>query len=148
MLLWASSFFKDICSFTPFWLCWVFIAVLGFPLAAASGARSLAVEHRLLTVVLLLLRSMGSRHSASVVVVCSFSSCGSRVPELGRLSCGSPAWILCGTWDLPGPGIEPVSFALQGGFLTTGLPGRLGALLVLALIYVRQIFFQHSQRSL
>ena len=61
MLLWASSFFKDICSFTSFWLCWVFIAVLGFPLAAASGARSLAVEHGLLTVVLLLLRSMGSR---------------------------------------------------------------------------------------
>ena len=29
----------------------------------------------------------------------------------------------CGTWDLPGPGIEPVSPALAGGFLTTGPPG-------------------------
>ena len=27
-------------------------------------------------------------------------------------------------WDLPGPGIELVSPALQGGFLTTGPPGK------------------------
>ena len=27
-------------------------------------------------------------------------------------------------WDLPASGIEPVSLALQGGFLTTGPPGK------------------------
>ena len=27
-------------------------------------------------------------------------------------------------WNLPGPGIELVSHALAGGFLTTGLPGK------------------------
>ena len=27
-------------------------------------------------------------------------------------------------WDLPGPGIEPESLALAGGFLTTGPPGK------------------------
>ena len=27
-------------------------------------------------------------------------------------------------WDLPGPGIEAVSFALAGGFLTSGPPGK------------------------
>ena len=27
-------------------------------------------------------------------------------------------------WDLPGPGIEPVSSALAGGFLTTAPPGK------------------------
>ena len=27
-------------------------------------------------------------------------------------------------WDLPGPGIEPLSPALAGGFLTTGPPGK------------------------
>ena len=27
-------------------------------------------------------------------------------------------------WDLPGPGIEPVSPALAGGFLTTAPPGK------------------------
>ena len=29
-------------------------------------------------------------------------------------------------WDLPGPGFEPVSAALAGGFLTTVPPGRSG----------------------
>ena len=29
-----------------------------------------------------------------------------------------------GTWDLPGPGIEPVSPALAGGFLSTVPPGK------------------------
>ena len=27
-------------------------------------------------------------------------------------------------WDLPGPGLEPVSPALGGGFLTTAPPGK------------------------
>ena len=27
-------------------------------------------------------------------------------------------------WNLPGPGIKPVSLALQGGFLATGPPGK------------------------
>ena len=27
-------------------------------------------------------------------------------------------------WDLPGPGFEPVSPALAGGFLTTAPPGK------------------------
>ena len=27
-------------------------------------------------------------------------------------------------WDIPGPGLEPVSPALAGGFLTTGPPGK------------------------
>ena len=31
---------------------------------------------------------------------------------------------LSGTWDPPGPGIEPVFPALQEGFLTTGPPGK------------------------
>ena len=49
---------------------------------------------------------------ASVVVACGLTSCGSR------------AWLLCGMWDLPGPGTEPVSPALAGGFLTTAPPGK------------------------
>ena len=27
-------------------------------------------------------------------------------------------------WDLPGPGLEPMSPALAGGFLTTAAPGK------------------------
>ena len=74
----------------------------------------------------------------------AFSSCGERGPLLiavrgpltvaaspvvehrfqtRRLSkCGSRAQPLRGTWDLPRPGLEPVSPALAGGFLTTAPP--------------------------
>ena len=42
-----------------------------------------------------------------------------------RLSnCGSRAQLLCGMWDLPRPGLEPMSPALAGGFLTTAPPGK------------------------
>ena len=76
----------------------------------------------------------------------AFSSCGKRGPlftavsgpltiaaslvaehrlQTCRLSsCGSRAQLLCGMWDLPRPGLEPVSSALAGGFLTTAPPGR------------------------
>ena len=32
--------------------------------------------------------------------------------------------MLHGTWDLPGPGLDPMSPALAGGFLTTAPPGK------------------------
>ena len=76
----------------------------------------------------------------------AFSSCGYRGPLIAvrrlltvaassvaehrlhtrRLSsCGSRAQLLRGMWDLPRPGLEPVSPALAGGFLTTAQPGKL-----------------------
>ena len=39
-------------------------------------------------------------------------------------SCGSRAQLLHGTWDLPRPGLEPVSPALAGRFSTTVPPGK------------------------
>ena len=66
---------------------------------------------------LLLLRSTGPRRA-------SFSSCGSRALERRLSSCGACAWLLHGMWDLPGPGLEPVSPALAGGFLTTAPWGK------------------------
>ena len=76
----------------------------------------------------------------------AFSSCGKRGPlfiavrgpltitaslvEEHRLqtrrlsSCGSRAWLLRGMWDLPRPGLEPVSPALAGRFSTTAPPGK------------------------
>ena len=39
-------------------------------------------------------------------------------------SCGPWAELHCGAWDLPGPGIEPASPALAGGFFTTEPPGK------------------------
>ena len=76
----------------------------------------------------------------------AFSSCGKRGPlfivvrgpliiaaslvvehrlQTRRLSsCGSWAQLLCGMWDLPKPGLEPVSPALAGRFSTTAPPGN------------------------
>ena len=76
----------------------------------------------------------------------AFSSCGERGPlfitvrgpltvaaslvaehrlQTRRLSsCGSRAQLLPGMWDLPRPGLEPVSPALTGGFSTTTPPGK------------------------
>ena len=76
-----------------------------------------------------------------------FSSCGERGPlfiavrgpltiaaslvaehrlQTRRLSsCGSRAQLLRGMWDLPGPGLEPVSPALAGRFSSTAPPGPL-----------------------
>ena len=66
------------------------------------------------------------------------SSCNAQAPHCTRSSyCG--AWALdtqasavvthgldlfCGMCDLPGPGTEPVSPALPGGFFTTEPPGK------------------------
>ena len=41
----------------------------------------------------------------------------------GLSSSGAWADLLHAVWDLPGPGVEPMPFELQGGFLTTGPPG-------------------------
>ena len=76
----------------------------------------------------------------------AFSSCGERGPlfitvrgpliiaaslvaehklQTCRLSsCGSRAQLLRGMWDLPRPGLEPVSPALAGGLSTTAPPGK------------------------
>ena len=35
-------------------------------------------------------------------------------------------WPRGGVWDLPGPGLEPMSPALAGGLLTTAPPGKSG----------------------
>ena len=86
---------------------------------------------------LLLLWSMGSRHtgfsSCSTWAqklrhagprACRLSSYGSWALELRLGSCGTRASLLRGMWDLPGPGIEPVSSVLAGRFLTTAPPGK------------------------
>ena len=66
---------------------------------------------------LLLLQSTGSR-------LMGFNSCGSQALECRLSSCGTQAEVLRGMWDLPRPGLKPVSPALAGRFLTTALPGK------------------------
>ena len=43
---------------------------------------------------------------------------------MGFSSCGSWAEFFRGMWNLPGPGVESVSPALEGGFLSIGPPGN------------------------
>ena len=66
--------------------------------------------------------ALGAR--ASVAVACGLSSCSSWALEHRLSSCGARAQLLHGVWDLPGPGLEPVSPALAGRFLTTAPPGK------------------------
>ena len=53
-----------------------------------------------------------------------FSNCGSHALEHRLNSCGTWAYLLHGVWDLPGPGIKPVSPALVGRFLSSVPPGK------------------------
>ena len=58
-----------------------------------------------------------------------------------RLSnCGSRAQSLRGMWDLPRPGLEPMSPALAGRFSTTAPPGKPTHLTLLTLCWPHSIF--------
>ena len=98
-------FFHLFILFIYFWLCWVFVAAYGFSLVAASMGYSLLWCVGFSLQWLLLLQSTGSRLAGSVVTVHGLS-------------------LLRGMWDIPGPGLEPVSPALAGRFLTTAPPGK------------------------
>ena len=51
-------------------------------------------------------------------------SVASPVAEHRLKSCDTWALLLCGTWDLPGPGIKPMSAALAVGFFTSAPPEK------------------------
>ena len=61
---------------------------------------------------------------ASVGVALGLGICGSPALEHRLSSCGAWAFLLHSMWDIPGPGLEPVSSASAGGFLTTVPPGK------------------------
>ena len=92
--------------FKLFWLYWIFVAALCLSLVAGSEGYSLVVVHR---------PSHFSGFSYWVAQA---------LGPMDFSSCGSWAELLCGMWNLPGRGIESVSPALAGEFLTTGPPGN------------------------
>ena len=57
-------------------------------------------------------------------------------------SCGAQTWFLSGTWDLPRPGITPMSAALAVRFLTTGHSGSPhdSAFITVPFTYIMKIF--------
>ena len=78
----------------------------------------------LLVVVHGLLIAVASLVAEHGLLARGLSSCGLQALEHRLSSCGAWAYLLHGMWDLPRPGLEPVSPALAGRFLTTAPPGR------------------------
>ena len=108
----------------------------GFTLVSESGGYSSLRCVGLLRW-LLLLWSTGSRRAG-------FSSCGSQALECRLSSCGAWAQLLRGMWDLPGPGLEPVSPALAGGFLTAAPPGKPPNVSFFCPFFIRVSFSSHE----
>ena len=75
-----------------------------------------------------LVAASGGGHSLVALrerLIAMASRCGAWfLGHLGFSSCGTQAWLPRCTWDLPGPGIEPMSSALADAFLTSGPPGK------------------------
>ena len=91
--------------FIYFWLCWVLVSVRGLsPVGGKRGPLFMAVRSPLTIVA-----SLAVEH---------------RLQTRRLSSCGSRAQLLHGTWDLPRPGLEPVSPALAGRLSTTAPPGK------------------------
>ena len=63
-------------------------------------------------------------HVGSALVACGLSTCGMWALEHTLNGCGAQAWLLCGMWDLPRSGIEPMCPALTGRFFTTEPLGK------------------------
>ena len=108
----SLSFFKGIPLFLFIYLfIYLFLAVLGLRFCARAFS------------------SCGKRGPFFIAVRGPLTIAASLVAEhklqLRRLSsCGSRAQLLFGMWDLPRPGLEPVSPALAGRPSTTAPPGK------------------------
>ena len=100
-------------------MCWVFVSVRGLSLVAASGGHSSSRCAGLLTIA----ASLVAEH---------------RLQTRRLSSCGSRAQSLRGMWDLPRPGLEPVSPALAGRFSTTAPPGKPDPVLSLKAVRKRE----------
>ena len=84
---------------------------MAFSPVVLSGAFSLVVVQGLLIVV----ASLVAEHGLLSLQASE---------ALGLSSCGTQAYLHCSMWNLPRLGIELMSPALAGRFLTTGPPGK------------------------
>ena len=104
-LIQGRIFYLFIYFYIYFWLCWVFVSVLGLPLVAASGGHS-------------------SSRCAGLFTITASLVAEHRLQTRRLSSCGSRAQLLRGMGDLPRPGLEPASPALAGRLSTTAPPGK------------------------
>ena len=87
---------------------------------------------------------------------CAFSSCGKRrllssggawashcsgFPYCRACVLGAGALLPLGIWNLPGPGIKPMSPVLAGGFLTIGQPGSSGKYILILFLILFLLYF-------
>ena len=122
----ASFFFVLIIVY--FWFFWVFVIACGVSLFVVSGVYSSLRSTSFSLQGLLLLWSTGCRHV-------DFSSCG---PQ---------AQVFYGMLDLPGPGVEPMSLVLAGGFLSTVPPGKSSVPLYLLFYFLAMPHGLHDSSS-
>ena len=100
--------------FIHLWLCWVFMlfsSCSNWELLSSCGAQASHCGDF-------------SCCRAQALGHVGFSSCGSQALKHRLNSRGAQVQLLHGMWDLPRPGMEPVSAALAGGFFTTEPPGK------------------------
>ena len=122
-------------------LCNLLLSFLDYPYTVIYKVLSIFFFLFIIYLLCLFLAVLGLRVCAK-----AFSSCGERGPlfiavrgpltitaslvaehrlQTRRLSsCGSRVQLLRGMWDLPRPGLEPVSPALAGRLSTTAPPGK------------------------
>ena len=96
------------------------VFVCGLSLVAASGGHSSS--------------RCGGRSSsrcAGLFTIAAPPVAGHRLQTRRLSSCGSRAQMLRGMWDLPRPGLEPVSPALAGRFSATAPPGKPAVIIIL-----------------
>ena len=105
MCFWIIYLFIFVVLFYLLRLHWVFIAMCGLSVVTASEGYS----------------SRGVQASqCGAISHCPVQALGCK----GFSSSGAQVSLPLSTWDLLGSGITPMSFALAGGFLTTGPPGK------------------------
>ena len=88
------------------------------------GPFLVAVLRRLVVVASLVAEPGLEGIQASVVAARGLCSCVSWAHEHRLGSYGTQGQLLCSVWDLPEPGIEPVSLELAGRFFTTDPSGN------------------------
>ena len=93
------------------------VAPCGLSLLAWSAGYSLSWCTGFFLQWLLLSWSTGSRSTV-------LGSCGLWALEGGYSSCGTQTQLFLGMWNLPGPGIKPMSPMLGSGLLSTEPQGK------------------------
>ena len=131
MIRWVSIYFLVFNLFLKkYLLICLFLALLGLccctglSLVAVIGGSSLGAVPGFLTAMVSFSGERALERGDSVAAARGPGSYGPQALRNRLISCGAQTQWLHGMWDLPRPGIKPMSPALAGGFFTTEPPGK------------------------